>query len=488
MTSTGPAGSGPHGGATATADGGAGRSALDRFFFVSARGSSYGRELRGGLTTFMAMAYIIVLNPIVLSGAQDINGYAPTIPQLTTMTALSAGLVTILMGVVGRAPIALAAALGVMAVVAYQAVPLMTWPQAMGLVVWQGIAIILMVVTGIRAAVMNALPYDLKLAIGTGIGLFVALIGLTNAGFVSAGDGTLLQLGQTGQLAGWPVAVFVIGLLAAGILLARGVPGAIFYGIVLATAIAVAVTYLFDVPDASWGDAVPRLPDTLVAAPDFSLLFQVDLFGAWREAGAASAAIILFTLILAGFFDALGTVLAVGEKAGLTDGKGRMPRTGQILAVDGAGAVSGGLTSSSATLVFVESTAGVTEGARTGLASVVTGALFLLAVLFAPVFGMVPGQAASVALVLVGAMMMAGVKQIDWADPAVAIPAFLTIALMPFTYDIATGIGAGIVASTVLKTATGRFREVGWLMWILSAVFAADFCLAGIEKLLGVSL
>src|SRR5699024_367025 len=255
-----------------------GRSWLDRFFFVTARGSTYGREIRGGLTTFMAMAYIIVLNPIVLSGAEDINGYSPTIEQLTTMTVLSAGLVTILMGVVGRAPIALAAALGVMAVVAYQAVPVMTWPQAMGLVVWQGIAIILMVVTGIRKAVMDALPHNLKLAIGVGIGLFVALIGLDNADFVSSGEGSLLQLGADGQLSGWPVGVFILGLLISAILLARKIPGAIFFGIVAATMIAVIVTYAFDLPGGIWGDSVPRLPDNPIAAPNFELLFQIDLF------------------------------------------------------------------------------------------------------------------------------------------------------------------------------------------------------------------
>ncbi|WP_017591820.1 NCS2 family permease [Nocardiopsis potens] len=483
MTQLDAKGSGPEQPAQAS---GTARSWLDRFFFVTERGSSYGQEIRGGLTTFMAMAYIIVLNPIVLSGAQDINGYAPTFAQLTTMTALSAGIATILMGVVGRAPIALAAALGVMAVVAYQAVPLMTWPQAMGLVVWQGIAIIVMVVTGVRTAVMNAIPHNLKLAIGVGIGMFVALIGLKNAGFVSAGEGSLLQLGTTGHLSGWPVVVFVIGLLVAAILLARKVPGAIFYGILTATVIAIAVTYAFRIPDETWGDSVPRLPDTLFVAPDFSLLFQIDLFGAWTQAGVASSAVILFTLVLAGFFDALGTILAVGNKAGLTDDKGQMPRTNQILAMDGTGAVTGGLTSSSATLVFVESTAGVTEGARTGLASVVTGGLFLLAILFSPVFGMVPGQAASCALVLVGAMMMMGVKAIDWDDISIAVPAFLTIALMPFTYDIATGIGAGIISYTVIKTAMGRFREVGWLMWILTGVFLIDFGLAGIERILGI--
>src|SRR5699024_549417 len=285
-----------------------GRSWLDRFFFVTARGSTYGRAIRGGLTTFLATAYIIVLNPIVLSGAEDINGYSPTIEQLTTMTVLSAGLVTILMGVVGRAPIALAAALGVMAVVAYQAVPVMTWSQAMGLVVWEGIAIILMVVTGIRNAVMNSLLHIRRLALGVGMGMFVALIGLDNADFVSSGDGRLLQLGADGQLAGWPVVVFIIALLISAVLLARKVPGAIFFGIIVATVIAIIVTYAFDLPGKIWGESVPRLPDNPIAAPDFSLLFQIDLFGAWSQAGGLTAGIILFTLILAGFFDALGTI------------------------------------------------------------------------------------------------------------------------------------------------------------------------------------
>ncbi|WP_159943223.1 MULTISPECIES: NCS2 family permease [unclassified Nocardiopsis] len=455
------------------------RSWLDRFFFISERGSTLGRELRGGLTTFMAMAYIIVLNPIILSSVPDANGDFLSPGQLTTMTALAAGLVTVMMGVVGRAPIACAAALGVMAVVAYQAAPVMSWPEVMGLVVWQGVAIILMVATGVRTAVMNALPHNLKMAIGVGIGLFVALIGLSNAGFVSAGEGGgLLQLGAAGgggHLDGWPILVFVSGLVLAGVLLVRGVPGAIFYGIVGATVLAIIVHYAAGLGDEAWGGGSPRLPGNPFAVPDFGLLFQVDMFGAWTSAGATTAGVILFTLVLAGFFDALGTILAIGTKANIADADGQMPRVNQILVTDGAGAVTGGLTSSSATLVFVESTAGVSEGARTGLASVVTGLFFLAAIFLAPVFGIVPAQAASVAMVLVGAMMMMHIREIEWTDISVAIPAFLTIAMMPFTFDIASGIGIGIISYTVVRTAQGRLREVGWLMWVLTAVFAFHF-------------
>ncbi|GAB3739690.1 NCS2 family permease [Nocardiopsis nanhaiensis] len=457
------------------------RSWLDRFFFISERNSTFGQEVRGGLTTFMAMAYIIVLNPIILSSVPDVNGDFLSPGQLTTMTALAAGLTTIMMGVIGRAPIACAAALGVMAVVAYQAAPAMAWSEVMGLVVWQGIAIIMMVVTGVRTAVMNALPHNLKLAIGVGIGMFVSLIGLSNAGFVSGGDGdSLLQIGAAGDegnLLGWPVLVFVCGLILAGVLLARGVSGAIFYGIIGATALAVFVHYVAGLDADDWGGGVPELPASPVATPDFGLLFQVDMFGAWTTAGPTTAGVILFTLVLAGFFDAVGTILAIGNKANLAAENGQMPRVNQILVTDGAGAVAGGLTSSSATLVFVESTAGVSEGARTGLASVVTGLLFLTAVVFAPVFSMVPAQAASVAMVLVGAMMMTQVKAIDWSDITVSVPAFLTIAIMPFAYDIASGIGIGIIAHTVLKSAQGRFGEVGWLMWILSGVFTFHFAM-----------
>jgi AGZA family xanthine/uracil permease-like MFS transporter len=317
------------------------------------------------------------------------------------------------------------------------------------------------------------------MAIGVGIGLFVALIGLDNAGFVSAGEGGgLLQIGAAGgggHLDGWPVLVFVCGLVLASVLLVRGVPGAIFYGIVGATVLAIVVHHAAGLDAQAWGGAGPELPDNPFAAPDFGLLLQVDMFGAWTSAGATTAGVILFTLVLAGFFDALGTILAIGTKADIADSSGHMPRVNQILVTDGAGAVAGGLTSSSATLVFVESTAGVSEGARTGLASVVTGLFFLAAILLAPVFGVVPAQAAAVAMVLVGAMMMMHIREIDWSDIAVAIPAFLTIAMMPFTFDIASGIGIGVISHTLVRSAQGRLRDVGWLMWVLSAVFAFHF-------------
>uniref|UniRef100_UPI0003776934 NCS2 family permease n=1 Tax=Nocardiopsis halotolerans TaxID=124252 RepID=UPI0003776934 len=278
-----------------------------------------------------------------------------------------------------------------------------------------------------------------------------------------------------GSLLGWPILVFVCGLVLAGVLMARGVSGAIFYGIVGATVLAVVVHQVAGLNADDWGGGVPELTGSPVAVPDFGLLFRVDLFGAWTSAGPTTAAVILFTLVLAGFFDAVGTILAIGSKAGIADENGNMPRVNQILTTDGTGAVVGGLTSSSATLVFVESTAGVSEGARTGLSSVVTGLLFLTAIVFAPVFSIVPAQAASVAMVMVGALMMTHVSGIDWSDTTVAVPAFLTIAMMPFAYDIASGIGIGIISYTVLRSAQGRFREVGWLMWVLTAVFVFDF-------------
>ncbi|PSK99072.1 AGZA family xanthine/uracil permease-like MFS transporter [Murinocardiopsis flavida] len=467
------------------------RSWLDRFFSITERGSTVSRELRGGVTTFMAMAYIIVLNPIILGGAEDINGDTLNPAQLTTMTCLSAGLATIVMGLVGRAPIALAAALGTTPIVAYQAAPHMAWPEAMGLVVWQGIVVILLVVTGLRTMIMNAIPRTLNLAIGVGIGAFVALIAFKDSGFLGSGidpetgSGTVLQLGGLeGHLQGWPIVIFVLSFLVAAILVARNVPGGILIGILTGTIVAVIVQYAAGLDPKSWGLQAPVFTGVF-GAPDFSLLFQVDLLGAWTSAGIVSAGIILFTLVLAGFFDALGTCLAIGEKAGLTDDNGQMPHINKILAVDGAGAVAGGLTSSSATLIFVESTAGVAEGARTGIASVVTGALFLAALFFTPLTGVVPQQAAAVALVIVGAMMMMQIGRIEWTDFTNAVPAFLTIVLMPFTYNIANGIGAGIIVFTLLKSATGRGREVHWLMWVLTAVFALHFGIAAVGPLLG---
>lgn len=458
---------------------------LDRFFELSARRTTVAREIRGGLTTFVAMAYIILLNPIILGGAHDVTGAKLSIPQLTTMTALSAAIATIIMGLAGNAPMALASGLGINAVVAFQAAPHMTWPEAMGLVVIEGVIIVILAVTGLRERIMNAIPLPLKHAIAAGIGAFIALIGMVDAGFVGPGDGTPLTLGHGGHLAGWPVVVFAIGLLLMIVLYARRLPGAILLSIVVATAIAVIINSAAKIPAAGWGTVVPKLPSRLVSTPDFGLFGKVDILGGFGRAGVLTAVVVLFTLVLSGFFDAMGTILGLADEAGLIDESGRVPRLGRILAVDGLSAIIGGVSSASAGTVFVESAAGIGEGARTGLANLVTGVLFALTLFLTPIAAVVPAQAAAPALVIVGALMMTQVARIGWSDLDLAIPAFLTIVMMPFTYSITNGVGAGVIAYTLIRTARGRWA--GWLLWIISVVFLAYFGINVIERLFGVS-
>ncbi|GAA1556909.1 NCS2 family permease [Actinomadura kijaniata] len=466
------------------------RGPLDRFFDLTGRGTTVARELRGGVTTFFAMAYIILLNPIILGGAKDVTGATLSIPQLTTMTALSAAIATVVMGLVGNAPMALAAGLGINAVVAFQAAPVMTWPQAMGLVVIEGVIIVLLALTGVRELIMNAIPLALKHAIAAGIGAFIALVGLVDAGFVtSSATAPPLSLGVGGKLSTWPVAVFAFSLVLMIVLYVRRVPGSILLSIVAATVLAVVIHANASVPakgPGSWGVVTPELPDRLFAMPDFGLFGRVDLFGGFGRAGFVTALVVLFTLVLSGFFDAMGTILGISDEAGLLDEKGRVPNLGRVLTVDGISAAFGGVTSSSANTVFVESAAGVGEGARTGLANLATGALFGVTLFLTPLAAVVPAQAAAPALVLVGALMMAQVAKLDWADLGIAIPAFLTVVFMPFTYSITNGIGAGVVSYALIRAAQGRARDVNWLLWVVAAVFLVYFGLNVVEQVLGV--
>jgi AGZA family xanthine/uracil permease-like MFS transporter len=459
---------------------------FDGFFELSGRGTTVAREVRGGLTTFITMAYILLLNPIILGGAKDVTGAALSIPQLTTMTALSAAISTILMGLVGNAPMALASGLGINAVVAFQAAPHMTWEQAMGLVVLEGVIIVLLALTGVRERIMNAIPAPLKYAIAAGIGAFIALIGMVDAGFVSKGDGTVVGLGTGGHLQGWPVLVFCLTLLLMFVLYVRRVPGALLISIAVGTVLSVIINENARIPAAAWGVVTPKVPHSLVSAPDFGLFGQVDVFGGFGRAGFVTALVVLFTLVLSGFFDAMGSILGLSEEAGIVDEQGNVPRLGRILSVDGVSAAIGGLTSSSANTVFVESAAGIGEGARTGLANVLTGGLFLVTLFLTPLAAVVPSQAATPALVIVGALMMSQVSKIDWTDLEITIPAFMTIVTMPYTYSITNGVGAGIISYTVIKAATGRVRETGWLLWVISAIFVCYFGLSVIEDLFGI--
>ncbi|MFG2513201.1 NCS2 family permease [Streptomyces sp. NPDC048584] len=455
---------------------GAASGALDRYFRISERGSTLPREIRGGFATFFAMAYIIVLNPIILGSAKDMYGHQLDNGQLVTATALTAAFTTLLMGVIGNVPIALAAGLGVNSVVALQLAPRMSWPDAMGMVVLAGFVVMLLVATGLRERVMNAVPHGLRKAIAIGIGLFILLIGLVDSGFVTripdAAQTTVpLQLGVGGHLDGWPVLVFILGALLTLALIVRKVPGAILISIVAMTAVAMIINAVADIP--SWGLTTPTWPGNPVATPDFGLIGEVSLFGGFGKVGVLTGVLFVFTVLLSCFFDAMGTIMGVSDEAKLTDAQGQMPGINKVLFIDGVAVAAGGASSSSATTAFVESTAGVGEGARTGFANVVTGGLFTLALFLTPVATMVPSQAATPALVAVGFLIMAGsVKEIDWADYTIAIPAFVTMLMMPFTYSITNGIGMGFIAFAVLRLAAGRGREVPSAMYVVAAVFA----------------
>ncbi|MFF1794140.1 NCS2 family permease [Kitasatospora sp. NPDC058263] len=464
------------------------KNAMDAYFKITARGSTFGNEIRGGLTTFMAMAYIVLLNPIILSGA-DVNGLKLDHAQLTTATALAAAVTTILMGVVGNVPLAVAAGLSVSGVISALVVPHTTWPQAMGLCVVYGLLIVLLVVSGLREKIMNGIPLPLKHAITIGIGLFVSLIGLVKAGFVHTGGPTPLALGPFGELAGWPVLVFSLTVLTIFVLLARNVRGAILIGIAGGTVVAFVINAVADLPAKTWVSSAPVWPSGgPVSAPDFGLFGHIDVFGAFGShgLGAISASVAVFTLVLAGFFDAMATIIGVGTEAGLADKQGRMPGLSKALFIDGAGGAIGGVAGSSGQTVFVESATGVGDGARTGLASTVTGGVFALMLFFSPLAAIVPTEVASAALVVIGSMMMSQARHIDWSDREVAIPAFLTCTLMPFTYSITAGVAAGVISYTVIKAGTGKWREPGPLMWILTGVFVVYFALTPIKSWLGV--
>ena len=479
--------------------------ALQRLFKINERGSSVGQEVRGGLATFFTMAYIVVLNPLIIGTQADSTGAflgggsGPDLPKVAAVTALVAGVMTILMGVVANYPLALATGLGLNAFVTFgiAKLPGMTWADAMGLVVLEGLIILLLVLTGFRTAVFRAVPRQLKTAISVGIGLFITIIGLVDAGFVRKPAGpTPVELGIGGFLAGWPTLVFVIGLLAMIVMLVRGVRGAILIGIVGATVLAIVVEAVIKIgsqTDATgtvvnpqgWGLGVPRLPSNVVDTPDFALLGQFSLLGSFSAIGFVSAVLLVFTLLLADFFDTMGTMVAIRAEAGLLDEDGNPPNIERILVVDSLAAAVGGAASVSSNTSYIESASGVGEGARTGLASVVTGVLFLLATFLAPLVAVVPYEAATPALVVVGFLMMQQVKGIDWDDLEIAIPAFLTIVLMPFTYSITAGIGAGFVSYAVIKLSRGKAAQVHPLLWVTAGLFVVYFAIDPIKGALG---
>ncbi len=480
------------------------RSGLDRYFRISERGSTVARELRGGLVTFFSMCYIVVLNPLIIGTVPDSTGMylgggtEPNLPAVAAGTALIAGLLSIVMGAWAKFPLALAAGLGLNAYLAYSVVPLpgMTWGGAMGLVLLEGVVILILVLTGFRKAVFDAVPPFLKTAIAVGIGLFIAFLGLFNAKFVTTAAGTPVQLGNDGSLTGWPTFVFVTGLLLMFVLWIRKVPGAILIAIITATVLAMVLERVLHLGAFSaaegteagnpggWAMNVPALSEFPVQLPDFATLFTVDPVGGITAAGVIGATVIVFSLLLADFFDTMGTMVGVASGAGLVQEDGDIPHSQRILVVDSAAAIAGGVGGVSSNTSFVESTSGVAEGARTGLAAVVVGVLFLLSTFFSPLVAMVPYEAATPALVMVGFLMMTQITDIDFTDVEIAVPAFLTIILMPFAYSITVGMGAGFVMYVLIRVARGKAREVHWLMYLIAVLFVVYFLRGALEGLL----
>jgi len=475
---------------------------LDSYFKIAERGSTVGREVRGGFVTFFTMAYIVALNPLIIGLSKDADGKflgggdAPNLAAIAATTALVAGVLTILMGVVGNFPLALATGLGLNTFVAVGIASKMSWADAMGLVVLEGIIITVLVLTGFRGAVFRAVPAQLKIAISVGIGLFIALIGLVDAGFVRrTGSGPVpVTLGDGGTLVGWPIVVFAFGLFLMIGLMVKKVKGAILIAIIVATGVAIAIESAFkigpnfdgkNVNPKGWGLNVPKLPSDIISTPDFGILGHFSLFGSFSRISLVAGILFVFTLLLSDFFDTVGTVTAIGHESGLIDSKGDVPNNDKVLFVDSVAAMAGGAASISSNTSYIESAAGVGEGARTGLASVTTGVLFLLTTFLSPLVAVIPYEAATPALVIVGFLMMTQIKGLDWADYGIAIPAFLTIILMPFTYNISVGIGAGFVSHVVIRFIQGRRSEVHPLLLLVSGLFMVYFLSSPINAWIG---
>jgi AGZA family xanthine/uracil permease-like MFS transporter len=431
-----------------------GGSGLDSYFKLSERGTSVGTEIRAGFTTFLVMAYIIFLNPIILGEA----GFDAA--AVSAGTALVAGLLCILMGVVANVPLAMAAGLGINAAVAFGLVlgQGLTPAGAMGVIVLEGLVVTLLVVVGLREAIMNAVPLSLKRSIGAGIGLFILFIGFVDAGLIAPGT-PVVQFVFPNTDGAW---LALIGLLITVVLFVRKVRGALILSILITAAIGLAM-------------GVATVPDSFSVTPSFATLGDFDLGNVFDQLGLVAALLTIFSFMLTDFFDTVGTATGIAEQAELTDEDGNIPGVGKLLLVDSVGAVAGGAAGVSSNTSYIESAAGVAEGGRTGLTAVVVGVLFLIAIFLSPLASLIPTQAAAPVLILVGFLMSGLIKGIDFDDVEEGFPALLTIILMPLTFSITVGIGAGFVMFTLIKVVKGKAGEVHPLMWVVAVAFLVYF-------------
>ena len=438
---------------------------LAAYFKFAERGTNLATEVRAGVTTFMVMAYIVFLNPIILTAGFGTADPDFTVPALAAATALVAGVMTIAMGVVANYPFALAAGLGINAVVAFSLIGRGLTPAgAMGVIVLEGLIVTVLVLAGLREAIMNAVPLALKRSIGVGIGLFILFIGFANGGLIVAGSGTLVTPSYPTTPSQF---VFLIGLVITIALWALKVRAALIISIVATTLIGL-------IPAALGQAAVTVIPTEFALTPSFSTLGQFDLGNVFTLAPLV-AVLVIFSIMLTDFFDTMGTVTGVAAEAGLAEKDGSVPGVGRVLLVDSVAAFAGGLAGTSSNTTYIESAAGVAEGGKTGFTAVVTGVLFLFAIFLAPIAGIVPGVATAPALVLVGYLMFTLVRDIPVDNVEDGLPALLTMILMPLTYDITVGIGAGFMSWVLIKVVKGKAGEVHPLMWLVAIAFIVFF-------------
>jgi AGZA family xanthine/uracil permease-like MFS transporter len=442
---------------------------IDRYFGIAAAGSTIPRELRAGLTTFLTMSYVLLVNPEVLGNAIVIpDGFA----KLLVVTALAAAFGSLLMGLVARYPFAQAPGMGLNAYFAYTVVlgQKIPWQTALGAVAISGTIFVILSVLGVRQAIVRAIPNHLKYSVTAGIGMFLAFIGLKNCGAVIPNPATFVTLGN---LTAAPVLIAIFGLVVTAVLLVRRVPGAILIGIVASTiaAIATRAPVYFGpkdslVPFAGFTGGIVQLP----IAPT-GLIGALDLHAAL----GLGVAVVVFTFFFVDFFDATGTLVALANKAGALDADGNMPRARRTFACDGLAAVFGAFMGTSTTTAYIESASGIEEGGRTGLVATTVAVLFLISMVFWPIAGAIPAAATAPALIVVGALMLDGLRSIVWEDYAILVSAFLAVIMMPLTFSIANGVSFGVISYALIKLLSGKGREVDPLLYLVAAALIARY-------------
>jgi AGZA family xanthine/uracil permease-like MFS transporter len=503
-------------------------SALGRQFRFTDNGTTLPRDTIAGITTFIVMSYIIFVNPAILgfAGSEGLEDIGLPFDAVLTSTCLVAGVMTIAMGLFTNRAYAIAPGLGLNAFVAFTLVANegLGFPEAMGLVVIEGLAITILVVVGLREKIMRAIPLELKKAIAVGIGLFIGFIGLVNAGLVIRGEGTPVDLAK---FTTWPTLIALVGVVLTIVLRARGVPGDLLLGIVLTTVFATIVNWAndYDVYTGPGQEGYARWPDDIFQAPNFGLVGEIS-FDAFSTLPVLAAIAFVFTLMISDFFDTMGTLVGVGKQAGYLDAQGELPEIQKPLLVDSVAAAAGGFASASSATTYIESAAGVGVGGRTGWVSVVTGALFFPFMFIAPLIGMVPPQATAAALIVVAYLMITVLSEaeeeadaeegvlasedrpargrvdepltsprrdvvtatgrvfagINFQDLALGLSAALTIMIMPFAFSIADGIGFGFITYVIVRATQGLWNRVHPLMWVAAAAFALYFAVDVIQQ------